>query len=119
METFLKITSSLNIRPQIKLNFFSLYIPTQFSFRLRIYNLSSTWIADNLDALCIRFIRRWIEAPISSCVKEWLITPSKQCGLGIPSFKHRAELLRLGKRNALKNSYNILEIFGQSLQKQT
>lgn len=52
----------------------------------------------------MRVIRDWIEAPISSCVKEWLITPSKKCGLGIPSFQHRAERLILQKRNSLKHS---------------
>src|SRR5687768_13514896 len=56
--------------------------------------------------LSICFIRNWIEAPISSCVKEWLISPLDHCGLGIPSFQNMAEQLQLGKRDALKRSKN-------------
>jgi hypothetical protein len=54
----------------------------------------------------VRFIRCWIEAPVSSCIKEWLTTPLSKCGLGIPSFKNRLDSLRLGKRYALKTSGN-------------
>ena len=104
METMLKIISNLNVKPQIKLKIFSQYLPSQFSFELKIYNLPKSWIAEKLDALCVRVIRDWIEAPISSCVKEWLITPPKKGGLGIPSFQHRAERLNLQKRNSLKHS---------------
>jgi len=106
MDNFLKIISNLKIKPQTKLRIFSQFLPSQFSFELRIYNFSSTWISENIDALCIRVIRSWIEAPISSCVKEWLITPSINCGMGIPSFQCRAERLKLQKRNALKYSRN-------------
>src|SRR6267154_4305625 len=104
MDNFLKIISNLKIKPQTKLRIFSQFLPSQFSFELRIYNFSSTWISENIDALCIRIIRSWIKAPISSCVKEWLITPSINCRMGIPSIQCRAERLKLQKRNALKCS---------------
>ena len=118
METFLNIISFENFRPQTKLKIFAKYIPSQFIFQLRLYNLSSTWIAENLDALCVRYVRRWVEAPVSSCIKQWLISPSKYCGLGIPSFQSRAENLKIGKRYALKNSpnENIRELWSDSIK---
>ena len=106
MDNYLKIISNLKVKPLTKLRILSRFLPSQFSFELRIYNFSSTWISENIDALCVRFIRDWIEAPISLCVKEWLITPSVKCGLGIPSFQFRAERLKLQKRKALKCSVN-------------
>ena len=102
MDNFKKIISNLKIRPQTKLKIFSQFLPSQFSFELRIYNFSSAWISENIDALCVRVIRSWIKAPISSCVEEWLITPSTNCGLGIPSFQCRAERLKLQKKECVE-----------------
>ncbi|MFI5407014.1 MAG: hypothetical protein ACHQ1D_10950 [Nitrososphaerales archaeon] len=71
-----------------------------------------------MDNRCVSAIRSWIEAPISSCIKEWLIVPRNYCGLGIPSFQNRVELLRLGKRRALRDSKNenIRELWSDSVK---
>jgi hypothetical protein len=106
LDKFLQITSNLHIKPQTKLKILDRFIPSQISFNLKIYNLAGTWITENIDALCIRHIRRWLEAPISSCISEWLIMPSTKCGMGIPSFKNRFDRIVLSKRAALKNSKN-------------
>jgi len=57
-----------------------------------------------LDALCVRFIRDWLEMPVSACVSEVLELPKSQGGLGIKTFKHLAEKMSLVRRYALKNS---------------
>jgi hypothetical protein len=104
--SLLKTISDLAVKPQIKLKIVDRFIPSQISFNLRIYNFPLTWVEGQIDALCIRYIRQWIEAPVSSCVGEWLITPTNRCGMGIPSFKNRMERLRLSKRSTLKSSRN-------------
>ena len=104
VENLLKITSSLNIKPQSKIKILSRFIPTQLSFYFKIYNLSFTWISDTLDSICTKHARDWLEAPINSCIKEWLASPIKYCGLAIPSLKSLAENLKLTKRNSLKFS---------------
>jgi len=102
----LQITTDLKIRPQTKLKIFDRFIFSQISFSLRISNFTATWVSETLDSLCIKSIRLWIEAPISSCVAEWLISPMSKCGMGIPSIKNRFEKLNLSKRAALKRSPN-------------
>jgi len=102
----LQITTDLKIRPQTKLKIFDRFIVSQISSSLRICNFTATWISETLDPLCIKSIRLWIEAPISSCVSEWLISPLSKCGMSIPSLKNRFEKLNLSKRAALKNSPN-------------
>ena len=52
----------------------------------------------------MRYVRHWLETPVSSCIKEWLITPKTNLGYGIPSFANRAEKLQLGKRMSLMQS---------------
>jgi hypothetical protein len=116
---FLKMISNLKIKPQTKLKIFDRYLPSQLSFDFKLYNFSSTWISENVDALCYRYIRKWVEAPVSSCLSEWLITPSNKCGRGIQSFKNRFERISLNKRSALKNSKNdnIRDLFHDSSNK--
>ena len=99
-------TSNLKVKPQTKIKIYSQYIPSQINFELRTYNFSGTWICEQLDSMGIKFVREWVEAPISSCIKEWLATPKNMGGMGIPSFKSRSERLSLSKRHSLKTSSN-------------
>jgi hypothetical protein len=107
LDNLLKITSDLKVKPQTKLKILDRYITSQLSFALRICNFSATWVNQKLDALTVKYVRSWVEAPISSCIAEWLIAPRNKCGLGIPSWKNRFEKMLLSKRSALKNSPNI------------
>jgi len=104
LNRYLGIISELKVNPQTKIKIYARYLPSQFTFELKTYNFAGTWIAENMDARCIREIRKWLEAPISSNIKEWMGIPRSRGGLGIPSFQQRAENLALMKRNALKQS---------------
>ena len=48
---FLRTTSTLKVEAQLKLEILRLYISSQFSFDLRICNISYTWLEQNLDSL--------------------------------------------------------------------
>jgi len=85
------VTSGLKISAQTKLKILSTYIHSQLLFPIRTYDLTSTWVEQTLQAICIRFIRDWLEMPISACVTEMLELPKSQGGLGIKTFKHLAE----------------------------
>jgi len=69
---------------------------------MKLYDFPVTWVEQTLNAHCIRYIRNWLEMPISVCVKETL--PGNRCGLGISSFKHLAEKMVILKRHALHSS---------------
>ena len=102
----LEITSSLKIKPQLKLKILKHYFYSQLSFELRLYDFSETWISQQLDNLCTNRIREWTEMPISGCVKEITSLPKELTGLGIPSLLSTHQKLWLGKRSTLKNSYH-------------
>ena len=104
--SLLEITSSLKIKPQLKLKILKHYIYSQISFELRLYDFSETWISQQLDNLCTNRIREWTEMPISGCVKEITSLPKELTGLGIPSLLSTHQKLWLGKRSTLKNSYH-------------
>src|SRR5207245_1946696 len=104
LDSMLKTTSSLSVKPQSKIKILYSFISAQLAFELKIYDFSATWIAETLDARCVNRVRDWIEAPISSCVSEWLQMPLNKGGMGIVSFKNRSERLALSTRHALRTS---------------
>ena len=87
LSNMLNITTDLKIKPQQKLKILRLFIPSQLSFDLRIYNISYTWIVENLDSLITNSIRDWLEFPISTCISEIASLPASCGGLDIPSLK--------------------------------
>ena len=98
--------SSLKIRSQTKLKIFSMYVPSQFNFELKIYNFPDAFLSGVVDRLCTKYIREWLEFPPSSCVTEWVSSPTGFCGLGIPTFAQRAARMQLTKRHLLQSSKN-------------
>ena len=44
LKSLLRITSGSNVRTQTKLQILKRFIPSRFSFHLRLYNFGSTWI---------------------------------------------------------------------------
>ncbi|MFI5407589.1 MAG: reverse transcriptase domain-containing protein, partial [Nitrososphaerales archaeon] len=107
LSRLLAITTNLKVKPQTKLKILDRYIASHLSFMLRTCNFTATWVSQKLDALTIRHVRNWVEAPISSCISEWLVSPKNTCDLGISSWKNRFEKLHISKRSALKNSPNM------------
>ena len=101
----IKITS-LKIRSQTKLKIFSMYVPSQFNFELKIYKFTDAFLSGTVDRLCTKHIREWLEFPPSSCVLEWVSSPTNFCGLGIPSFAQRAARMGLIRRHLLYSSKN-------------
>ena len=115
LSTFLRTISKLNIKVQLKLKIFRNFIPSQFNFDLRVYDLSYTWIEQHLDSLTVNAVNDWLELPNGSCTAEFLQLPAKQGGYGIPSMKMTAQKLRLGIRFMLKhNREDELRKIGQS-----
>ena len=101
LKNLLRITSSLNISTQMKLQILRRYIHTKLSFELRIYNFGATWIDQCLDSVCFEHMRKWLQLPVDSCLKELAVISKSSCGLGIPSFKNLSERLLVKKRHRM------------------
>ena len=80
----------MKIRVQTKLKILSLYIHSQILFDIKLYDFPVTWVEQKLDALCIKYMRDWLEMPISACVGEVATIPKKMCGLGIENVSSKA-----------------------------
>ena len=120
LNELMKITSNLKIRVQTQLKILSLYIHSQILFDIKLYDFPATWVEQKLDALCIRYMRDWLEMPISACVGEVASIPRKMCGLGIESVKHLAQKMCLNKRYAIRasSSADVREIWADTATQQ-
>src|SRR6266516_3081075 len=99
--------SALKVRCQTKLKIFSIYVPSQFNFELKIYNFRDAFLSGVVDRMCTSHIREWLEFPPSSCVTEWVSSPVNYCGLGIPTFAQRAARMSVTRRHLLQTSKNM------------
>ena len=64
------------------------YVLSKLSWHLTVANLAKTWVIENLDSITIRFIRQWLDLPISATLSG-IILPCNQFGLNLqlPSVK--------------------------------
>ena len=59
------VTDTLLVRSQTKLKIVKLFIPSQISFDFKLYDISLTWVNQQLDAIVVRHVRNWLQLPIS------------------------------------------------------
>src|SRR6267154_5661435 len=59
LDKILGIISFLRVRSQTKFKIFSVYVPSQFNFELKIYNFTDAFMSGVIDRLCTRHIREW------------------------------------------------------------
>ena len=79
---------SLSIFPQNKLRLYQIYLLSKASWDFTITNISKTWVIQNLDNIVSRYIREWLDFPISTTLSG-IILSKNQFGLSLqlPSMK--------------------------------
>ena len=96
---------SLHILPKNRLLLYQRYVLSKLSWYLTVADLSKTWIIENLDNVVVRFIRQWLDLPISATLRG-ISLPSNNFGLNLllPSVKFQQCQTVLG--NVLISSSN-------------
>ena len=101
----LKLIDSLRILPKNRLLLYQRYVLSKLSWHLTVANLSKTWVIENLNNVVVRFVRKWLDLPISATLSG-ISLPRNQFGLNLllPSVKFLQCQTVL--RTALKSSSN-------------
>ena len=96
---------ALPILPQNKLRLYQTYLLSKASWDFTVSNISKTWVVQNLDNIVSRYIREWLELPISATLSG-LILSKNQFGLSLqlPSMKFLQ--CQAVQCNILKSSLN-------------
>ena len=94
---------SFSILPKNKLLLYQKYLLSKLYWHLTVVNLAMTWVIENLDSITIRFMRQWLDLPISATLCG-VILPCNHFGLNLqlPSVKFIQCLTVL--RNSLRSS---------------
>ena len=73
----LKTVDSLYIHPKNKLLLYHRYVLFTISWHFTVTDLGKTWISENLDNIVSRYIRQWLELPISATLSSIVLSANK------------------------------------------
>ena len=78
----------LPLHPKNKLLLYSQYILSKLSWHFTAANLPKTWVCKHLDNNVAKYLRKWLELPVSTTFSN-IVLPYNKCGLNIqlPSTK--------------------------------
>ena len=79
---------ALPVLPKNKLLLYQRYILSKLSWHLTVATLPKPWVIQNLDNVVTRFVRQWLDLPISATL-SCIILPNNEFGLNLqlPSVK--------------------------------
>ena len=95
----------LPLHPRNKLLLYKRSVLSKISWHLTVADLPITWVKNNIDNIASKFIRSWLEIPISGTLDIVLLTKSK-FGLGLILPSARFTQCQVTFRNSLKKSSN-------------
>ena len=101
----LKQIDSLRILPKNRLLFYHRYVLSKLSWHLTVVYLSKTCIIGNLDNVVIRFIRQWLDLPISATLSG-ISLPRNQFGLNLLRPSVKFQQCQTVLQSTLKSSSN-------------
>ena len=101
----LKEIDSLPLHPKTKLLLYSRFVLSKVSWHFTVAGLSKTRVTENLDNLVSKYIRRWLDLPVSATLSS-IILSKNQFGLNmiLPSMKFSQ--CQTVFRNSLRSSPN-------------
>ena len=96
----------LSCHPKNKLLIYHRFVLSKLSCHLTIADLSKTWVVQNLDNVVSKYVRHWLELPISATLSTLVLQKSRYgISLVLPSTK--CIQCQTVIRNALKSSPNL------------
>ena len=95
----------LPLHPRNKILLYSRYLLSKISWELTITDTSKTWICETLDTLASRYIRKWLELPISATLSNVFFARNK-FGLNVILPSTKFTQCQTVSRSSLKTSMN-------------
>ena len=95
----------LPLLPLNKLSIVQGYVYSKYRWIFTIYDLTETWIVQNIDSLLGKYVRKWFQLPISSNI-EHLALPLHKLGINYKSAKTVYVKSKLSVRRILRQSKN-------------
>ena len=104
--TFMKGIDDLPLHSKIELLVYHRYLLPKMLWHFTVTDLPKTWVTDNLDNLVSKYIRRWLDPPISATLASLVLTKN-QFGLSLKLPFVKFTLCQTVSRNILRSSPNV------------
>ena len=65
------------LHPKNKLNLYCRYVLTKLSWHFTVTSIPKTWVIENIDPIVNRYIRQWLEIPISGTLSTIFLANDK------------------------------------------
>ena len=95
----------LPLHPKNKILLYSRYLFSKISWHFTVSDISKTWICETLDSIASKYIRKWLQLPISATLSNVLL-PHNKFGLNIILPSTKFVQCQTVARTALKFSPN-------------
>ena len=103
--SYVTTTDSLPLTPFNKVAIINRYVYSKLRWRYSIYDLTETWIAQNIDNIIYKYIRKWLQLPIAANVTH-LSLPLNRLGISFKPSKELYKQCKITVRKILKLSVN-------------
>ena len=113
--TLMTKINDLPCHPKNKLLIYHRFLLSKISWNLTVADISKTWIVENHDSIVSKYIRQWLELPISATLSSLIINKSKYgMSLVLPSTKFVQCQTTI--RDALKSSpkHDIVNLWNET-----
>ena len=95
----------LPLHPRNKILLYSRYLLSKISWDFTITDITKTWVCENLDSIATKFLRKWLELPISATLSN-VYLPYSKFGLNVILPSTKFTQCQTVSRAALKSSIN-------------
>ena len=103
--SLLKEINDLPLHPKNKLLLYHRYVLSKVSWHFTVADLSKAWVIENLDNLVSKYIRQWLDLPISATLTSIVLSKNRfDLDLQLPSVEFTQ--CQTFSRNALRTSPN-------------
>ena len=109
LDVFNDIMNKINelpLHPKNKILLYSRYLLSKISWDFTVSDISKTWICETLDGIASKYIRKWLELPVSATLSNVLL-PQSKFGLNIILPSTKFIQCQTVSRSALKYSPNV------------
>ena len=102
---FLNKIDQLPLHPKNKIRLYSQYVLSKISWHFTISAIGKTWVNETLDPIVSKYIRKWLELPISATLSNILL-PYNRFGLNVVLPSTKFLQCQTISRKALQSSPN-------------
>ena len=103
--TLMKGIDDLSLHPKNMLLVYHRHVLSKVSWHFTVADIPRIWITENLDNLVSRYIRSWLDLPVSATLTSLALT-QKQFGLNIQMPSVKFTQCQTVSRNILRSSPN-------------